>query len=184
LVRWLLRIAGRSLVLLGFASMAVGAIDVLAAVDNGSLPRYFWCCLTGVPLWLIGLAVFHLGQAPASANAPSTRGDTPVTSEGSSDSFQSSAGTGNGSLAAVATDEAADRCLEQTQAAASNPRYRYDDEQCAKLFEDRGRPVSATKDCAACHEPNDMNARFCDQCGQPFIEVAVESHGNVERRRL
>jgi len=134
--RRILRTIGPPLAGIGLLLMIVGLGSFFASMGSFAPPRFFWCAFVGMPLLFVGLVLSLLGF------------------QGAIFRYQA------GEIAPVAKDTfnyLADGTQEGVRTVA-----------CAVgegLAAGMGGHKKTGNPCPKCRQPNDLDAKFCKQCG-------------------
>jgi hypothetical protein len=139
--RQFLRMLGPTTAALGLLLTVIGFGSVLSSIGSSEPPRYFWCAFIGMPLLFIGTAMSMFGFLGSFTRYVSGEA-APV----QKDTFNYLAhGTREG---------------VKTLASAVGE----------GLAEGIGKDSQALKRCLSCDHENDMDAKFCKNCGSSLIQ--------------
>jgi hypothetical protein len=60
-IRQLLRLAGPTILVMGFVLTGIGLGSFFSSFGSFELPRYFWCAFLGLPLLFLGSVTTYMG---------------------------------------------------------------------------------------------------------------------------
>jgi hypothetical protein len=138
--RLVLRMFGLSISGLGLLFTVIGFGSLVSSFGSFEPPRYFWCAFVGMPLLFIGAAMSVFGFLGTFARYVS------------------------GEAAPVQKDTF-NYLAEGVQDGVRTVSTAIGEGLAAGMHGDR----SAGKPCLSCHHSNDLDAKFCRNCGTSLI---------------
>ena len=167
--RRVVRRVGIALLILGGVLTLIGMASFFAAFGGMGPPRYFWCAFLGAPLGFAGLVLTMYGFLGAFARY-SAGEVAPV----GKDTFNYMAeGTQDG-VRTMATAFGEGLGLREptsgTAGSVACPKCSHANDVDAKFCDDCGSALPRSSVCASCRQQNDPDAKFCDNCGRPLIQ--------------
>lgn len=167
------RIAGPILLISGLALLAAGILDFLLKFGSMETPTLFlWCPCAGMPLLAAGGVMTKLGYMGRIARYVSQE-TTPV----ATDTFNYAAhqvkggvrdlaqAIGEGLRGASPPSSQADGA-PATPAELACPRCLHKNDLDARFCSQCGSALAGHRECPNCRHENDFNANFCDNCGR------------------
>jgi len=168
------RVFGPLLLLTAAIFFIVGLVDFLGmfakALDpgNSNMPTKLWCFFVAAPVGFVGMGMTYLGYMGAAARYVSAE----VVPVGKDVVNYMVDGT-KGSMKTVATALGAGikEGLSGVDLGSAEPGVRCNkcnavNDVDAKFCDSCGESVSKEKVCQSCNELNDNDAKFCDNCGK------------------
>lgn len=192
-IRWILRLIGPAMILIGAVCMIVAFVDFIKAMNGHGQPSLFWLFFIGGPLLVFGFAVTSMAfmgavmRYQAQEVTPVATDTFNYMADGTQQGVKTvarAAGSGlaeglaAGYAAAGATptaDPAASMASMMAAAAASSTalskvilchKCNAENPDGSRYCNACGAPLGKTRPCPACGELNDPDARFCDNCGR------------------
>ncbi len=168
-LRDILRIIGPIVLGLGVLGIVIGIVSFFAAFGGSGPPKYFWCAFVGMPLLFVGGIMTSAGYMGKVARYQAQE-MAPVMK----DTFNYMAdGTQDGikTVASAIGQGLSEGGLNLGSQGQTKVRCH----KCnalvnidAKFCDQCGQPQGKTKACPGCQELNDPDAKFCDHCGHSF----------------
>ena len=160
--RSLLRIIGPSVLVIGLMFMVVGLGSFFSSFGTFEPPRYFWCCLVGMPMIAVGMAISRfaflgaVSRYVAGEVAPVGKDTFNYMATGTKDGVRAIAGAISEGLSG--RDDQPVEC----------PKCQHANDAQAKFCDQCGGQLATAKNCRSCSTKNDGSARFCNSCGNEF----------------
>jgi hypothetical protein len=138
--RLILRMLGLTILGLGLLFTVIGFGSLLSTIGSFEPPRYFWCAFVGIPLLFVGAAMSMFGFLGTFTRYVS------------------------GEAAPVQRDTF-NYLAEGVQEGVRTVSTAIGEGLAAGMHNDR----SVGKQCLNCHHDNDLDAKFCKNCGISLI---------------
>ena len=168
--RAFLRVLGPGMAVVGGILIAIGLGSFFVAFGSSGPPRYFWCAFVGMPLLGIGLMITKFAYMGRIARYVAGE----VAPVGKDTINYMADGTKD------SVRELASAVGEGLRAGTGAPgpaetktvlrchKCNAENDVDASFCDSCGEALTKSKPCAHCAELNDPDARFCDACGKPI----------------